>query len=245
MDPVVEFEHFKKNSIDSLGSDDDLVRMSRDWTNKTLRKRYTHNFTWMGRPIIQFPQDIVAIQELIWLLRPNLIVETGIAHGGSLIFSASMLELLGGDGRVIGVDIDIRAHNRAEIERHPMAKRIHMIEGSSVDEAVVAEVKRNCDGADRVLVILDSNHSHDHVLAEMEAYAPLVRAGHYLIVLDTVVEHLDDDIVGDRPWGRGNNAMTAVDAFLKTCDRFEIDHAVDGKLLVSAGPRGYLKCVKD
>ncbi|MBL4719897.1 MAG: cephalosporin hydroxylase family protein [Alphaproteobacteria bacterium] len=245
MDAVRQFEALKKESIEQLGSDEKLAQLSQDWTNQSLRKRYTHNFTWMGRPIIQFPQDIIAIQELIWRIQPDVIVETGIAHGGSLVFSASMLELLGGERKVVGVDIDIRAHNREAIEAHPMFKRITMIEGSSIASDVVDQVKAECAGASTVMVILDSNHSHKHVLAELESYASLVKSDSYLIVLDTVVEFLDDDVIGDRPWGKGDNALTAVDAYLATTDRFKIDHSMDNKLLVSAGPRGYLECVKD
>jgi cephalosporin hydroxylase len=245
MDAVDQFEALKKESIEQLGTDKKLAQLSRDWSNQSLRKRYTHNFTWMGRPIIQFPQDILAIQELIWRIQPEIIVETGIAHGGSLIFSASMLELLGGPGRVIAVDIDIRSHNRDAIVAHPMYKRITMIEGSSIDDDVVAKVKSECGDAKKIMVILDSNHSHKHVLAELESYAPLVKSGSYLIVLDTVVEFLDDDVIGDRPWGPGDNAFTAVNAFMKTSDRFKIDHSMDNKLLISAGPSGFLECCKD
>jgi cephalosporin hydroxylase len=207
--------------------------------------RYSYNFTWLGRPIIQFPDDIVAMQEIIWRVKPDLIVETGIAHGGSLMLWASMLALLGNGGQVLGVDVDIRQPNRVEIERHPLAPGITMIQGSSIDPAVVAEVRDRAARAARVLVVLDSNHTHDHVLAELEQYSPLVRAGSYLVVFDTVVEDMPDGSFPDRPWGKGNNPKTAVRHFLAHNDRFQVDQAVEAKLLLTVAPGGYLRCVKD
>jgi cephalosporin hydroxylase len=211
---------------------------------RTIAHRYSYNFTWLGRPVIQYPQDLVALQEIIWRVKPDLIVETGIAHGGSLIFSASMLELLGGNGRVLGIDIDIRAHNRAEIERHPLARRITMIQGSSVDEAVAREVGALSVGR-RVMVCLDANHAHAHVLKELQLYSPLVPRGSYLVVLDTVVEDLAPGQLGDRPWGPGNSPKTAVHEFLRTNSRFRIDKAIESKLLLTVAPDGYLECVSD
>lgn len=202
--------------------------------------RYTYNFRWLGRPIIQFPQDLVALQEIVWETRPEVVVETGIAHGGSLVFYASLLELLGNDGLVVGVDIDIRSHNRAAIEAHPLAKRIAMVEGSSVDPATVAKVGALVRGR-RAMVVLDSNHTHEHVLRELELYAPFVSVGCYLVVLDTIVERLPKSLYTDRPWGPGDNPMTAVDAFLAADDRFAIDREYDEKLLFTVAPRGYLK----
>jgi cephalosporin hydroxylase len=203
----------------------------------------------MGRPIIQYPQDMVAMQEIIWTLQPDLIIETGIAHGGSLIFSASMLELnaaCGGpqNAEVIGLDIDIRPHNRAAIEAHPMSRRISMIQGSSVAAEVVAQVKAKANGRKKVLVCLDSNHTHAHVLAELEAYAPLTSVGSYCVVFDTVVEDLPKARSGDRPWGPGDNPKTAVWEYLKSHPEFEIDQAIDNKLLISVAPSGYLRRVR-
>jgi cephalosporin hydroxylase len=199
----------------------------------------------MGRPIIQFPQDIVAMQEIIWQIKPRLIIETGIAHGGSLIFYASMLELVGNDGFVLGIDIDIRQHNRLEIEKHPMHKRIKMIEGSSTDQDVIAKVYEIAEGKTPVLVALDSMHTHDHVARELQAYSPLVTKDSYLVVFDTVVEDMPLDFFQDRPWGKGNNPKTAVWDFLKGNDRFEIDREIPSKLLITVAPDGYLKCIKD
>ncbi|HTN78871.1 MAG TPA: CmcI family methyltransferase, partial [Acidimicrobiales bacterium] len=194
---------------------------------------------------IQYPQDIVAMQELIWRVQPEVILETGIAHGGSLILSASMLELnaaCGGpvDARVIGVDIDIRPHNRAAIERHPMFRRITMIEGSSIDEDVIVAVEREIGARAPVLVFLDSNHTHDHVLAELEAYAPLTSIGSYCVVFDTIIEDLSPELIGDRPWGIGNSPKSAVREFLGTHGNFVIDHDVDHKLAFTVAPEGYL-----
>jgi len=228
--------------IASMASDPEVRRLGSELFDKVNEYRYSYNFTWLGRPVIQFPQDLVAMQEVIWRARPQVIVETGIAHGGSLIFTASMLEILG-EGKVVGVDIDIRAHNRVAIEEHPMARRIEMIEGSSVDRAIVEQVRSAIGGAERVLVILDSNHTHEHVLAELQLYAPLVTEGSYLIVMDTVVEDMPADAFPDRPWGTGDNPMTAMREFLAGTDRFEIDQEISDKLVLTVAPSGYLRCL--
>jgi len=231
--------------IKSYAHDEELRQASNSFMNNTIRTKYSYNFSWMGRPIIQYPQDIMAMQEIIWNIKPDLIIETGIAHGGSLIFYASMLELIGGDGVILGIDIDIREHNRREIEKHPMFERITMIEGSSVDLGVVTEVYKHARGKRRVLVALDSLHTHDHVLQELELYSPLVTKGSYCVVFDTIVENLPEIYSTDRPWGRGNNPKTAVWEFLKKNDRFIIDRGIEDKLLITVAPDGYLKCVKD
>jgi cephalosporin hydroxylase len=238
-----------KREIEEMGRDEALQSLSRRWMADTLKHRYTYHFFWMGRPIIQFPQDIVAVQEIIWSVKPDLIIETGIAHGGSLIFSASMLELnaiSGGpqDAEVLGIDIDIREHNREAIETHPMARRILMIEGSSIAPAVVDKVKTRTAGKNRVLVFLDSNHSRDHVLAELEAYAGLASVGSYCVVFDTAIEDMPGDAFAGRPWGKGNNPKYAVWEFLKHHPEFEIDKSIQHKLLVTVAPDGYLKRVR-
>ncbi|HEY4440336.1 MAG TPA: CmcI family methyltransferase [Candidatus Elarobacter sp.] len=206
--------------------------------------RYAYNWTWLGRPAIQFPQDLVAMQEIIWRTQPEVIVETGIAHGGSLVFSASMLALLGGEREVVGIDIDVRPHNRSAIEAHPLAAHIHMIEGSSVDEGIAKQVVARVAGRS-AMVVLDSNHTADHVARELALYAPLVRSGFFLIVMDTAVEYADPASIVDRPWGPGNNPMTAVDAFLARERRFVVDEEYDAKLLFTVAPRGYLRAVGD
>ena len=231
--------------IAAMGADAEMQSISRSWFNKSFEHRYPYNFSWLGRPIIQYPQDIIAIQEIIWNVKPRAIVETGIAHGGSLIHSASILEMMGGDGVVIGVDIDIRSHNREAIEAHSMYKRIRMIQGSSIDESVVSQVLELVGDRSPVVVVLDSNHTHDHVLKEMELYSPLVQSGSYLIVLDSCVEFMKEDAFPDRPWKVGNNPYTAIKAFLSTNTRFQVDQEIEDKLLVSAAPGGWLKCIRD
>jgi cephalosporin hydroxylase len=220
-----------------------MRELTRAWFLESAKHRYSYHFSWMGRPVIQYPQDMMAMQELIWAVKPDLIVETGIAHGGSLIFYASMLQLIGGEGRVLGIDIDIREPNRIEIEQHPMAHRIDMIEGSSIDEAIARRVRDAAQGK-RVMVVLDSNHTHAHVLAECELYGPLVSQGSYMVVFDTVVEDMPKEFFPDRPWGPGDNPKTAVEAYLKTTDRFEIDREMEHKLLITVAPSGFLRCVK-
>ena len=244
MDKIEEFQMECAHRVKSYRSDKQLQSTSNDFLVESVRTKYSYNFSWMGRPIIQYPQDIIAMQEIIWNVKPDLIIETGIAHGGSLIFYASMLELLGGEGKVLGIDIDIREHNRREMEKHPMNKRITMIEGSSIDTDVVEKVRRFAQGKKRVLVGLDSLHTHDHVLRELEAYSPLVSLGSYCVVFDTIIEDLPDEYLADRPWGKGNNPKTAVWKFLEGNDRFVIDKEIENKLLITACPDGYLKCVQ-
>jgi cephalosporin hydroxylase len=245
MEPLELFNIEKRKNIEGLGADDQAWEYARLFMQETGRFKYTYHFEWLGRPVIQLPQDLIAMQEIIWRVKPDLIIETGIAMGGSLIFYASMLELLGQDGHVLGIDIDIRAHNRVAIENHPMFKRITMIQGSSVDEQVAQQVKDFSEGRKRVLVVLDSNHTHEHVSKELALYAPLVTRDSYLIVCDTVIEDVPDDLIRDRPWGKGNNPKTAVWEFLKTTDRFVIDQEYNDKLLITVAPDGYLRCVKD
>jgi cephalosporin hydroxylase len=222
----------------------------------SVEPKYSYNFAWLGRPIIQYPQDIVAMQELIWTVKPDLIIETGIAHGGSLIFSASMLAQLDicdaivqgvaldprySKRKVLGIDIDIREHNRKAIEAHPMASRIQMIQGSSIDADIIQQVQEIAAGYKRILVCLDSNHTHAHALAELHAYASLTSKGSYCIVFDTLIEDMPKEVYPDRPWGPGNNPKTAVWEFLKTAPEFEIDKTIPDKLLITVAPDGYLK----
>jgi len=246
---MTSFERDIDERIVANGASEGLQTCASALMKATIPTQYSYNFSWLGRPIIQYPQDIVAMQEILWSVQPDLIVETGIAHGGSLIFSASMLELnavCGGpqDAEVLGIDIDIRAHNRAAITAHPLSKRIKMIEGSSIAPDIVEKVKAIAAGRRRVLVCLDSNHTHEHVLAELEAYAELTSVGSYCVVFDTVVEEMPAEFFGNRPWGPGNNPWTAVREFLKSHPDFEIDKRIDHKLLISVAPDGYLKRVR-
>ena len=231
--------------VSNMANNSELVEQARIFFNNICRYRYSYNFKWLGRPIIQFPQDIIAIQEIVWEVKPDLIIETGIAHGGSLILSASILELIGGNGQVLGVDIDIREHNRKEIEKHPMFKRITMLEGSSISKGIIKQVNEVAKNKEKIMVILDSNHTHDHVCSELNLYSPLVTKDSYLIVMDTVIEDMPNDFFPDRPWSKGNNSKTAVWEFLKKNDRFEIDKSIENKLLITVAPDGYLKCIKD
>lgn len=241
-----DFQDEVRERIEANGRNGELTAAAQAFTEASTQPKYSYNFSWLGRPIIQYPQDMVAVQELIWSLQPDLIIETGIAHGGSLIFSASMLELnaaCGGraDGEVVAIDVDIRAHNRAAIEAHPMFRRITMFEGSSTDEALFARIAARAEGRQCILVMLDSNHTHEHVAAELELYAPLTSVGSYCIVFDTVIEDLPEDMYPDRPWGPGNNPKSAVREYLQTHPEFEIDKRIDHKLLISVAPDGYLK----
>lgn len=230
--------------IERMASDAELAQLTRAWFERSCRFQYTYHFSWLGLPIIQLPQDIMATQEIIWDVKPDLIIETGIAHGGSLILWSSLMELLGGDGAVIGIDIEIRPHNRTAMEAHPLAKRITMIEGSSVAPHVVERVRNFARGRKAVMVMLDSSHSHDHVRRELDLYAPLITAGSYLVVFDTAVEQLPEDFFPNRPWKRGNSPATAVADFLRSTDRFEVDRTMERKLMFTVAPGGYLRCVK-
>lgn len=265
-----EFEEEVRLRIERNSTDEKLKEDSRLFLLSSIEAKYSYNFSWLSRPIIQYPQDIVAMQELVWRIKPDLIIETGIAHGGSLILSASMLALLDYcdavetgktidptvvSRRVLGIDIDIRPHNRVAIEAHPLAHRIEMIQGSSIDPIIVEQVHGIAGNYKNILVCLDSNHTHEHVLAELEAYAPLTSKESYCIVFDTVVEDLPTDFCTDRPWDKGNNPKTAVWEYLRRLENdgrtsidgkrlsFEIDKSIEYKLMVSVAPDGYLKRV--
>ena len=243
MNPIESYKAECQKRVELQGKNKELLRVSSQFTIETIRSGYSYNFTWMGRPIIQYPQDMIAMQEIIWEIKPDLIIETGIAHGGSIIYYASLLELIG-KGEVLGIDIDIREHNRIEIESHPMSKRINMLQGSAVSEEIIDQVKPYTAGKNVVMVCLDSNHTHAHVLRELELYAPFVTVGSYLVAFDTIVEDLPADLYTDRQWNVGDNPKTAVHEFLKTNHDFIINKEIDQKLLVSVAPDGYLKRVK-
>jgi len=254
--------------INDNEQNEELIEAAYAFMKVSITPMYSYNFLWLGRPIIQYPQDMVAMQELIWKVKPDLIIETGIAHGGSLILSASMLAMIdyceaaeAGETldpktsrrKVLGLDIDIRGHNRAAIEAHPLAANIVMIQGSSISPDIIAKVHDSAKDYERILVCLDSHHTHEHVLAELEAYAPLVSPGSYCVVFDTVIEDLNADMFPDRLWGKGNNPKTAVWEYLRRLEEerrtatdrtplhFEIDKMIENKLLISVAPDGYLK----
>lgn len=257
--PSLDFQIERSKSISSYPNKISWTKLSNDWMINAFKNRYMYNFESLGRPIIQCPQDMVAIQESIWNIKPDLIIETGIAHGGSLVLSASMLAMLDmcdaietGDHidpreskrKVLGIDIDIRAHNREAIEAHPMASRIQMVQGSSIAPEIIEQVYDFAKEYKRILVCLDSNHTHEHVLAELEAYAPLTSVGSYCMVFDTIIEDMPADMFPNRPWGPGDNSKTAVWEYLKTHSEFEIDKSIQNKLQITHAPDGFLKRVR-
>jgi cephalosporin hydroxylase len=249
MDAIKKFREERTQCIESLEKDSNFSALSDSWTKEACDRNYQYNFDWLGRPIIQFPSDIVAMQELIWSVKPDLIIETGIAHGGSLIFSASMMALLDIKSgtyepqkrKVVGIDIDIREHNRRVIETHPMFYLIDMIEGSSIEPSVIKQVIKIASEHRSVMVFLDSMHTHDHVFSELNAYAPLVSKDSYCVVFDTVVERFPKGYYPDRPWDIGNNPQSAVDSWMEGRDDFIVDTSISSKLQVTSNPGGYIK----
>ena len=245
-------EQFRKEAIERAATyqnNKSLQEAYHGFIEQLFKAKYAYNFFWLGVPILQAPQDLQALQEIIWEVKPELIIETGIAWGGSLIFSASMLAILEAcgameNGEVIGIDIDIRSHNKEAILAHPLSKKITLFEGSSIDEKIIARVKERAKNKTKVLVCLDSNHTHEHVLAELKGYAHLVSIGSYCMVGDTGIEDLPEGTTNDRPWGKGNNPKTAVWAFLKENNDFVIDKTIDSKLIITGSPDGYLRRVR-
>lgn len=255
MNSYDKFKQECQTEIDVMGRDKEFNSLSQQWFNLANIRKYSYHFEWQGRPIIQYPQDMIAMQELIWSIKPDLVIETGIAHGGSIIFTASVLALLDmcdaieagkmfdpkeSQRKVLGIDIDIRAHNHSAIKAHPMASRIMMVQGSSIAPKIVKQAQSIAKNYSRVLVCLDSNHTHDHVLAELQYYAPLVSKSSYCVVFDTVIEDMPKGTFPDRPWGLGNNPKTAVQEYLKTHPEFEIDKNIQNKLQITTAPDGYL-----
>lgn len=246
-----EIEKFEKERADLIklnSQNHELLEAADNFLTRSADVNYSYNFSWLGRPIIQYPQDMIAMQEIIWEVKPDMVIETGIAHGGSIIFTASMLALLEAcgeidNGRVLGIDIDIREHNKKAIENHPMSSKITMYEGSSIDNEMISKVHEFAKQGKKIMVFLDSNHTHDHVLAELKAYADLTSVGSYCVVFDTLIEDRPQGFY-DRPWDKGDNPKTAVWEYLKENDNFEIDKEIDNKILISVAPDGYLKRLK-
>ena len=241
MDPLKQFYDEKKERIKNQGTNGPLQEAAKSFMGESLHSQYSYNFSWLGRPIIQYPQDLMALSEIIWQVKPKLIVETGIAHGGSVIFSASMLELLGQGGQVLGIDIDIRPHNRPLIEDHPLAKRLKMLEASSLSTEAVERAQSLAAQGGPVMVILDSNHTKEHVLAEMRLYGPLVSPGSYMVVFDGVIETFPEAVNPERPWGPHNGPLSAIMEFLEENEDFVIDKEIEDKLQITAAPSGYLR----
>lgn len=256
MNPVESFLEERKQNISAIRESDRITELSNEWIREVSAFKYIFNFDWLGRPIIQIGSDMVAVQEAIWRTKPDLIIETGIAHGGSLVYHASLLAMLdlcdaaaNGESvdprnpkrRVLGIDIDIRSHNREAIESHPLAGYLEMFEGSSIDPGMIAKVTEFSKNYSRVMVVLDSNHTESHVLAELEGYAPLVSPGGYCIVFDTAIENMPEGFYHDRPWGRGDNPLTAVHKFIAGHSDFSVDNELDDKILVGNAPGGFLR----
>jgi cephalosporin hydroxylase len=251
--PIDEsLRNMRTSELSRVQENTEFQSCSRDWMREANSHKYSYQFDWLGRPIIQYPQDIIALQQIVWDTQPDLIIETGIAHGGSLILSASLLALLDlfdseagrqrePSRKVIGIDIDIRAHNRLQIESHPLSNRIQMIEGSSTSKEIFEKVLEFSKNYKSIMVILDSNHTHDHVKQELELYSTLVTKGNYIVVFDTVIEFLPADSHPDRPWGHGDNPLTAVKDFISRNSEFVVDYDIDNRLQISVAPNGYLK----
>lgn len=246
-DDRAEFERQKEIDTAAMSNDRALFDASTDLVLASDKYRYSYLWSWMGVPIIQRPADVLALQEIVWETKPDVIVETGVARGGSVVFFASLLRMLGKpDGKVIGVDIDIRAHNRDTIERHPMASSIALIEGSSVAPETIQKVNAHIMDGASVMVVLDSDHSRNHVLAELRAYCNLVSKGQFLVAADTILGFIPPEkaptyyskvlLAGDEP-------LAAVRAFLAENDSFALD-PINGKLIMSSSPHGYLRRVK-
>lgn len=231
--------------IESMWEDERARRLIEAYFENARRHKYVYNFSWLGLPILQHPADMAILQEIVWLVKPELIIETGIAHGGSLVFYASLLELIGESGTVLGVDVDIRPYNKHAIQTHPMAKRIDMIQGSSIESYVIAEVDKRVCGKEHVMVILDSNHTHAHVLEELRNYGRFVTKGSYLVVCDTRIDDMPAELFRDRPWRPGNSPRTAVVEYLTETDRFCVDKEIEKRILLTGNPDGYLRCVRE
>ncbi|MDH5641222.1 MAG: cephalosporin hydroxylase family protein [Nitrospira sp.] len=263
MNPIERYRQDIKTRVATYRANSELQTAARAFFDQIGigKANYVYNFTWLGVPILQIPQDIQAMQEIVWQVKPDLIIETGVAWGGSLMFTASLLAILEAcgaieKGHVIGIDIDIRTHNREAIQAHPLSKKISLIEGSSIGDVVLEKVRAITAEHKRVMVCLDSNHTHDHVLAELEAYAPLVNVGSYCLVGDTIIEDAPASMTAQRPWGKGNSPKTAVWEYIRRLraegrrDRtgevmqFEIDYEVEDKIVLTGSPDGYLKRVK-
>lgn len=242
MNPLAEFARLRAKHIETLGADQTLRETTRSWFEAASKHRYSYHFDWMGIPIIQFPQDLVALQEVVWASKPDAIIETGIAHGGSLVFYASLLKAMGVDGPVIGIDIDIRGHNRELLDKHPLRSHIQLIEGSSTAPETLDKVREALGPAKNPLVVLDSNHEYSHVLGELELYSRFVRKGAYLVVLDTIVDDMPEAFSEGRPWGPGRGPKRAVAEFLQENKRFAIDQNYNNKLLITVAPDGFLLC---
>jgi len=238
-----DLEKSKRETAAAAAQNEGLRKTSMDFIVESDKFGYGYQWTWLGLPFIQMPQDMIVTQELIWQTKPDVIIETGVAWGGSVVFSASLLQLIG-KGEVVGIDLNLYDHVKDQIMSYPFSNRVHLYKGSSTDPEIVKKVLSHIKPGQSVMVMLDSNHTHQHVLDELRAYAPHVTKGQYLVVSDTVVEDMPKQEHRPRPWGPGDNPKTALRAYLKETDRFEVDPYVNGKLLLTYSPEGYCRCIK-
>lgn len=235
-----EFLELNKESANKMYSNTKLQNKAIDVLISADKYRWIHQSKWFGEPLLNLPQDMFAIQDIIWRTRPKYIIEVGVAWGGSLLFESCLLEILGG-GKVIGIDIFIPEDLRQRLKSHNrISERIELIEGASTDSITLSKVKKILEDSKEVLVILDSYHTHDHVLKELQEYSKFVGKGNYLVCGDTIVEKIPEQEHRPRPWGPGNNPATAVSEFLSQNDRFSVDWEIDKRLLFSCHPGGYL-----
>ena len=240
-----EFEQLRIKCAEDMSADLELRQEALDVLVEADHYNWVHQTNWFGEPILQLPQDMFALQEIIFNTRPRFIIELGVAWGGSLLFYSTLMQVLGGDF-VIGVDTYIPEDLRERLASFgSISDRIVLINGSSVEEATIDRVKSIIGDSREVMVSLDSNHTHDHVLRELQLYSPFVGKGYYLICGDTIIEDIPEQEHRPRPWGPGNNPRTALDQFLKENDRFEVDRRLENTLLFTCNPGGYLKCCKD
>ena len=245
---INKFKKQSKAEVNKQSKDKKFINISKKWLLESHRLKYTYHFNWFGIPIIQYPSDIVGVQEIIYKIKPDLIIETGIAHGGSVIFHSTILDMLSQNDKkkrkVVGIDIDIRKHNLKRIKKHYFNKNLILIEGSSIDQKVKKRVYKIAKNKKTIMVILDSNHSSKHVYEELSFYSKFVTKNSYCIVFDTIVEDLPNKFVKNRPWSKGNNPLTAVKLFLKGNKSFKIDNEIDNKLMISSAKNGFLKRIK-
>lgn len=237
-----EFEELRKESAQGMAGDHQLQKKALEVLVAADQHRWIHQTTWLGEPILNLPQDMFALQEIIFRTRPKYIIEIGVAWGGALLFFSTLMEVLGGT-KIIGIDLYIPEDLKQRLSSFGrLSERIELINGSSVDASTVAQIRSMIGDCKDVMVILDSYHTHDHVLRELAAYSPFVGKGNYLVCCDTIVEDIPEQEHRTREWGPGNNPKTAVRQFLQENQRFQVDHALENKLLFTCNPSGYLVC---
>lgn len=240
-----EFDELLVSSAEGMSQDKDLKKKAMEVLVEADKHRWIHQTKWFGQAILNLPQDMFAIQEIIYRTRPKFIIETGVAWGGSLLFYSTLMEVLGGE-KIIGIDLYMPPDLKERLNSYgKLSSRLALIEGSSVDESTVERVRSITGGSKEVMLILDSYHTHEHVLKELRLYSPFVGKGFYIVCGDTVVEDIPEQTHRTRPWGPGDNPKTALRQFLLENDRFIVDKKTENKLLFTCNPDGYVQCVKD